>query len=263
MNRINTAIIGSGNVAEALAKALRDTDEAYVSQICARNRSRGTQLAEACGASYVRTPEELDAADIYIIAVSDKAVSETASAIPDTADAVVAHTCGGLTIDAIDGKHAHRAVIYPLQTFTSGRAIDMASVPLFTEYSDAVAQDIAGRIARILSRTVTEADSKTRNKLHVAAVLACNFSNHLYYLASRIAAKAGIGFDALKPIITETAAKACSTDDPANVQTGPAVRHDEVTLRRHMEILAAEGDERLTKIYELLSDDIWETSRKI
>jgi hypothetical protein len=67
-------------------------------------------------------------------------------------------------------------------------------------------------------------------------------------------------FDVLKPLIAETAAKAVDSGDPHRVQTGPAVRGDLPTLRRHEAALA--HDPRLLRIYESLSQDIWETSKK-
>ncbi|MFR7708691.1 MAG: DUF2520 domain-containing protein [Alistipes inops] len=56
--------------------------------------------------------------------------------------------------------------------------------------------------------------------------------------------------------------QAVATDNPAAVQTGPAVRGDTVTMRRHEAILARENDERYNKIYKLLSESIWETSKR-
>lgn len=64
-----------------------------------------------------------------------------------------------------------------------------------------------------------------------------------------------------KPLLAETAAKALDAASPADVQTGPAVRNDLHTMARHRALLAA--DPRLENIYSIISNNIWETSKKI
>ena len=207
-------------------------------------------------------PEETAEADLYLIAVSDSAVEEVSARLRTPPGATVAHTSGGLGIDSLRCVAADRAVCYPLQTFSAGRSIDFRTVPLFIEYTT----DRAGRTVRdfaeALSDCVREADSARRGRLHAAAVFACNFSNHLYAIAGRLLEKEGLDFGILGPLVLETAAKAVATDNPAAVQTGPAVRGDTVTMRRHEAILARENDERYNKIYKLLSESIWETSKR-
>ena len=65
----------------------------------------------------------------------------------------------------------------------------------------------------------------------------------------------------LKPLIAETAAKACDARSPLDVQTGPAVRNDFATKARHSDLLSF--DLRLKNIYSTISQSIWETSKKI
>ena len=115
--------------------------------------------------------------------------------------------------------------------------------------------------ARRLSRTVIWADSACRAKAHLAAVFACNFVNHMYAVAERIAGSAGLPFDVLKPLIAQTAAKALDAASPADVQTGPAVRNDTGTRARHCALL--DDDLQLKNIYSIISNSIWETSKKI
>jgi predicted short-subunit dehydrogenase-like oxidoreductase (DUF2520 family) len=70
----------------------------------------------------------------------------------------------------------------------------------------------------------------------------------------------GLPFDVLRPLILETAHKAAEAQHPRNVQTGPAVRGDKAVAERHMAMLE---DEKQREIYNLLTDYIWQTSRKI
>ena len=245
-------IVGSGNVAEALARAL-PASGVELCQLFARVAALG-------GTTWTDDPRSLAAADLYLVAVSDRAVGEVAASLPVPAGAVVAHTAGSVPLDALGG-FAHRAVLYPLQTFTAGRAVDFAQVPLFIEASDEATRGAVERFARRLSTQVYPADSQRRGALHLAGVLACNFVNALYTAGERTLAREGLPFEVLKPLIAETAAKALASPSPAAVQTGPAVRGDLPTLERHRARLA--GDALLLEIYNSMSQYIWETSRKI
>ena len=252
-------IVGSGNVAEALARAL-PASGAELCQVFARNRERGPRVAALGGTTWTADPDRLAEADLYLIAVSDRAVGEVAASLRLPDWAVAAHTAGSVPLDALE-PFPRRAVIYPLQTFTAGRAVDFARVPLFLEASDKGSYQAVERFARRLSSQLYPADSKRRGILHLAGVLACNFVNALYAAGERTLAREGLPFEALRPLIAETAAKALAAPSPAAVQTGPAVRGDLPTLERHRALLAEEP--LLLEIYNLTSRYIWETSRKI
>lgn len=252
-------IVGSGNVAEALARAL-PASGAELCQVFARNRERGPRVAALGGTTWTADPDRLAEADLYLIAVSDRAVGEVAASLRLPDGAVAAHTAGSVPLDALEA-FPRRAVIYPLQTFTAGRAVDFARVPLFLEASDKGTYQAVERFARRLSSQLYPADSKRRGILHLAGVLACNFVNALYAAGERTLAREGLPFEALRPLIDETAAKALAAPSPAAVQTGPAVRGDLPTLERHRALLAEEP--LLLEIYNLMSRYIWETSRKI
>lgn len=252
-------IVGSGNVAEALTRAL-PASGAELCQVFARNRGRGPRVAALGGTTWTADPDRLAEADLYLIAVSDRAVGEVAASLRLPDGAVAAHTAGSVPLDALEA-FPRRAVIYPLQTFTAGRAVDFARVPLFLEASDKGTYQAVERFARRLSSQLYPADSKRRGILHLAGVLACNFVNALYAAGERTLAREGLPFEALRPLIAETAAKALAAPSPAAVQTGPAVRGDLPTLERHRALLAEEP--LLLEIYNLMSRYIWETSRKI
>ena len=91
-------IIGSGNVAAALAGAVAGQDSLHLKQLCARNPLRGRELADRYGAEYIARPEETAEADLYLIAVSDSAVEEVSARLRTPPGATVAHTSGGLGI---------------------------------------------------------------------------------------------------------------------------------------------------------------------
>ena len=256
----NVVIIGSGNVAESLAQAIAGCGGMRLVQLWARNEARAAGIAALAGCTWAARPEELAAADLYLLAVSDRAVAEAAASLPIPEGAVVAHTAGSVPLQALPAKFARRAVFYPLQTFTRGRQVDWAEIPLFIEASTPELQAELEHFARRLSCRVFQADSARRARLHLAAVFAGNFANHMYALGERLLGDAELDFEVLKPLIAETTAKALAALSPAAVQTGPAVRGDLPTQQRHAAML---DDDELRTIYNLISQSIWETSRKI
>lgn len=252
-------IVGSGNLAEALAQAVARSGLDLV-QIFARNAERGPEVARLAGTEWTADPARLAEADIYLFSVSDRAVAELAAALPVPPGAVVAHTAGSVPLDALPRRFANRAVLYPLQTFTRGRAVDFRQIPVFIETSSGALHPAVEAFARRLSDRVVYADSERRARLHLAAVFACNFANAMYAAGDRILHDAGLDFGLLKPLIAETAAKACAAASPAGVQTGPAVRGDRTTQQRHTEMLADRPE--LKELYETISNYIWETSKR-
>ncbi len=252
-------IIGSGNVAEALALAIAANPELELVQLFARNSERGRHVAALATTTWSNDPACLAEADIYLLAVSDRAVSEVATTLPFPPTAIVAHTAGCVSIEAL-GEHPRRAICYPFQGFSVGRRINFREVPLFLETADPELMPSLEAFARSLSARVYRADSAQRARIHLAGVFCCNFTNCMYTLAEEQLQQAGLPFDVLRPLIAETAAKAIEADHPAEVQTGPARRGDAATLERHRTMLT---EEHLRTMYNLISQTIWETSKKI
>lgn len=266
------AILGSGNLAWALASAVarlsEEGNDIKLVQLYSRNREEGEKLAQSAGVPYTGSPEKLAEADLYIMAVADGAIAELSERMVIPSEAVVAHTAGSTGVDAISPRIKNRGVLYPLQTFTKGREVDFSRIPLFVEYTTPRAEEVIRSVAEKLSGSVTEASSEIREKIHLAAVFAANFTNHMYLLAEEILNNTGLPFDTVKPLIGEVAAKAVASSSPADVQTGPAARGDMKTVERHLKLLAdgkgmtEEQSELLRNIYEKISQNIWETSKK-
>ena len=250
-------VIGSGNVAEALVRALAASPYDLV-QVAARNVARGQALAQIGGCTCTDKVASPAKADIYLIAVSDSAIADIA-ATADFGGGVVAHTAGGVDLDALGTRIEHRAVLYPLQTFTAGRAIDFSRIPILVEASTPIALEAITALAQTLSGSVRYASSELRAQVHLAAVFACNFTNFMYTVAENILKQSDLEFELLKPLIEECAAKAVASASPATAQTGPAVRGDTATQQRHLELL---HDEQLKAMYRIISENIWKTLRK-
>ena len=258
---VSVVIVGSGNVAEAFARTLASCEAIDLRQIFARNTERGRAIADMVGVEWCSDIEDIAPADLYLIAVSDRAVASVASSLVVPDDAIVVHTAGSVPMDAIKRRKGGRGIIYPLQSFTSGRVVNLGDVPLFIEADNDVVKERLMTIASYISSRVEYADSERRRVIHLAGVMVNNFVNHLYAMGSDVLAREDLDFDILKPLIAETAAKAIATDDPTTVQTGPAVRGDMVVTDRHIAMLR--DDKRKQQIYKLITESIWETSKKI
>ena len=133
--------------------------------------------------------------------------------------------------------------------------------PLFIEADSEDTREHLMRFARSISSRVEYADSARRKHIHLAGVFVNNFTNHMYHIGAEVVEDEGLSFDVLKPLIEETARKAVDATHPRSVQTGPAVRGDVAVAERHLQMLA--DDERKQQIYKLITESIWETSKKI
>lgn len=251
--RKNVVLIGSGNVAEAFAEWIALSGNNLL-QIAARNREQGNALAQRHNVPYTNDFSKIKRADIYIISVSDSAIKEVSSMI-DAGDGIVVHTSGSCGTDELAGTINNKGVLYPLQTFTKGRKLNLRGIPLFIE---ADGQEILGEIrifAKELSEKVYDSNAEDRRKLHIGAVLTCNFVNHLYTLGYDFMESNGLNYEVLKPLIGETAAKMNDySGSPADLQTGPAVREDTEVINKHLEILG--NDAQLKHIYETITTSI-------
>ncbi|CAM4391786.1 Predicted oxidoreductase, contains short-chain dehydrogenase (SDR) and DUF2520 domains [Pedobacter westerhofensis] len=252
---MNIVCIGSGNVATHLAIAFKAMG-AEILQVWSQDSKNAEILAALTKAKPVMHWEDIDrSADLYIIAVKDDAIPAVALHLKGV-KGILVHTSGATSISVLEGAGSGYGVLYPLQTFSKTKAVDLTNVPFCIEADRPGTLEKISAIAHLLSRQVAEVSSDQRKILHLAAVFACNFTNHLYQLSSLLLEQHHLKFDLLKPLITETAQK-IQNAVPAEVQTGPAVRDDQETMKKHLQLL--QGSPELQQIYELLSNSIKKT----
>ncbi len=235
---LKVAMVGAGNVASALAPALDALEGVEVTTVWSRNPAHAEELsAHLRHASVARELSDIPSdADLYLLSVSDDAIPSVARAIKCGPQAVAAHTSGGVDASVLNCMTPHYGVFYPLQTFTKGEPVDLATVPLFVEGSDPVALDLLDSLASRITPLADHADSHRRAVMHAAAVFACNFTNHFLARADDILRTEGLTLDVLRPLITETIRKA-SVMSPRSAQTGPARRNDSGCIGRHEALL--------------------------
>lgn len=232
---LKVAVIGSGNVATHLCKALEGKVELY--QVDPR--------------SLEGLPEY---ADIAVISVKDDAIKSVARRL-DGKFGLTAHTSGSVPMSALADCGCEHGVFYPLQTFTKDVELNYSEIPFFIEGSSADVTSSLSCLAHLISGNVREADSDSRKTLHLASVFACNFSNCLVGIADDILRRKGMDYSVLLPLLSQTLAKLQSLS-PKEAQTGPAARLDMKVVNSHVQMLNEMGERNLAGIYEGLSAEI-------
>jgi predicted short-subunit dehydrogenase-like oxidoreductase (DUF2520 family) len=252
---IRVSIIGSGNVAQHLIVAFSKTTDIELVQVFAR---KDKTLAHMINPDKIYTDfNDIIAADLFIVAITDDAIAEVSAAIPFSNELVV-HTSGSVSIEAIDNKN-RPGVFYPLQTFSKSKEVDFKTIPICIETKNEKDFQILEKVAKSISNTVYKINSEQRKALHIAAVFVCNFVNHLYQIGNDICIENDLPFDILKPLIQETANKILMLS-PNQAQTGPAKRKDTQTINAHLSFLS---DENQKEIYKMLTKSINDNGNKL
>jgi len=245
-------IIGSGNVATHLAAAFKNAGHRIV-QVYSRDMQHAALLAYHVKADAIDDLKQVDPeTDLFVIAVKDDAIATIANQLAGFKKLTV-HTSGATDLESLSAIIPQAGVFYPLQTFSKEKEIDFWQVPLCIEGVDETVTTELENLAQTISNRVYRIRSDQRKTLHLAAVFACNFPNYLYDVARTLLANKNMDFELLRPLILETAEKV-QDNLPAYVQTGPAVREDELTMANHLKML--DDQPQLKMIYELLSQGI-------
>jgi predicted short-subunit dehydrogenase-like oxidoreductase (DUF2520 family) len=251
VRRFNISFIGAGNVAEALALALYREKQNIISVT-----SAGGTSAKALAAKTASVAQEgyrfTDSTDIIIIAVNDSSIKQVTGLIECNEDTIIIHTAGSVHINTLQ-RFDKAGVLYPLQTFTKGRVVNMKAVPFFIEATDEETLEVIRELALLIGSSVHQCVSERRKLLHLAAIFACNFPNFMMTIGSDIVSRAGFNSGVLNPLIKEMAGKAVAMG-PEEAQTGPARRNDKETINDHLEILSYSAEYH--DIYEQISNMI-------
>ncbi len=269
-------LIGAGKLGSQLGRKLYQSGEELL-QVFSRKAEKAEALARATHAQACTRPEEIEAgADLYILAVADDAIGEMAQKLSKTLppDSFLVHTSGSQPSDVLkafglppfrdglppSGESKRYGVFYPLQSFSPEVEPVWEQIPFCIYAREQADEELLLALARRLSPRVYRIDDKQRKELHLAAVFANNFTNYLLSLSWERCQQHGIPFELLHPLILETARKATSGQNPKELQTGPAVRGDEKTIRRHLQQLREHPQVR--ELYQHLTRLIREQKEK-
>ncbi len=254
-NYYRIVIIGAGNVAWNLATNLVQVGHKVI-QVVGHSSGSAQKLANVVGSTYTLNADEIiNDAHLYIIAVPDGSIREVVAKIP-IVEGLVVHTSGSTPINVFEGKVKRCGVFYPFQTFSKERTVSLSGVPFCIEFNSQEDSALLSHLAESVGAKTIEMDSETRSWLHLSGVFSCNFVNHMLAISQSIAEEAGFSFDLLKPLVAETVKKAIE-NSPTASQTGPAIRGDSETIKKHIVMLSSMSEE-LREMYMSISDSIWQ-----
>lgn len=255
MKAYTVSFIGAGNLAWHLALAL-DNGDFSVREVYSRNKKNAEALVSNLYNAEVHPSLDFSNSQshVFILAISDDSIEEVAQEIALPENAILIHTSGSQPLSALGyAATSNIGVLYPLQSFSKTKKVDFAEIPVFIESEDRETEKVLIALAKSITKKVVKISSAERKALHVAAVFASNFTNHMLLIAQEIMKENKLSFDWLKPLIAEMINKSL-TIGPENAQTGPARRGDLETLDKHVNFL--KHDQQVTEIYKIVSQHI-------
>lgn len=251
MIKIKVNIIGAGNVATHLSKALFAAG-IDIESVYSRNFINARALSYQFGSRAVDNLRDLDdEVDLNIVTIKDDAIENVAKHLNRSIPVV--HTSGSQPIDVFKGFDKY-GVLYPLQTFSKQRALDIAAIPFLIEANSIEFERwIIDFCEHNLSDEAIKAGSKKRSEIHLAAVFACNFTTQLMAESDALLKeRTDLDLSILHPLIRETMEKTLELG-PTVAMTGPAKRGDKETIEKHLDKLS---DQELQTMYQLISKRI-------
>ncbi len=244
--------IGSGNIAFFFATRLHRKGH-EITQVYSRTRAHGDLLAALTHSNVTDNLDEIiPDADVYILAIKDDVLEEMAARLSFKNKTVI-HCAGAVPLEVLGNISENKAVIWSLYSIRKSNLPKGNNVPLIVEANTPAAATIALKLAHDISDTVLETDFRQRQLLHVGAVFANNFTNHLFSIAQQLCEEHGLPFEVLHPIIRQTTQQ-IGFINPTDSQTGPAARNDTTTIQRHLNLLEPHPDWQ--KIYADISNAI-------
>lgn len=248
----NIVVIGAGNVGTHMAIVL-DNAGYHISQVVGRKEGAVEYLAAKLKTDYTLSFEQvLKGCDLYLMALPDGVMEEILPRL-GLSDELLVHTSGSVSIDILNPFSENTGVIYPLQTFTRSREINLKEVPILIEANRIDNENALLDLARDISKHVRVVDSLRRQSIHIAAVFASNFSNHMLNISRMLMEESELDFSLLAPLIRETTAKALELG-PQKAQTGPALRKDMRIIEKHLEMLRDKKE--IQELYRLITQNL-------
>lgn len=261
--RPRITIVGAGNLGAALAISLHEAGY-VIDQVVFRNsgtsRRKARALAKRVGAQAVAIAWVKIAADLVWFCVPDDAIAEVARGLAAKAEwkgRIALHSSGALTSDELAVLRrcgAQVASVHPMMTFVPGSSQtsssqtsssqagsrpSLAGVPFAIE-GDAAAVRASRAIVRELGGKAYAIRRQDKVAYHAWGTFASPLLTALLATTEHVAAAAGVNRREAKqrvlPILQQTLANYAALD-AAGAFSGPIVRGDVETIRRHMRAL--------------------------
>lgn len=239
-----------------LAPALKNSGNRIL-QVISKSALSAQKLGDRLGCEHTDQITKLDKdIQILFLTVADHSLVELINDISDYRGIVV-HTSGTFSSMRFTCQKYKYGGMYPLQTFSIGRPVNMSDVPVFIEGCEPAVTQILVSLASGFSNQVHAVGHEERRWMHLAAVWSNNFTNHMITTAYSIMNEHSLPVEWLEPLIRETFNKALDLG-PLKSQTGPAVRHDQFTIKKHVDLLSY--SQELQVLYKRITDSIQNSS---
>lgn len=189
--------------------------------------------------------ESAHGVDLLVIAVPDDAVATVAASVAPVDSTVIAHLAGSLGLDVLL-PHTRRAALHPLASLPSP---EVGAERLRGAWFAIAGDPLVASVVEAVEGRSFEVPDEQRAAYHAAAAIASNHLVALLAQVERVAAGAGVPFEAYLDLVRATVENVAVLG-PAEALTGPAARGDEATIARHLAALP--DDER--ELYEVLAE---------
>ncbi|GLR16265.1 Rossmann-like and DUF2520 domain-containing protein [Portibacter lacus] len=253
---LNAVIFGTGNIASHFTPAISKIAELNVSSIFARSEEKA-RLVIGDGQiniiyNYAAIPEDTD---VVFLMVNDDAIKSVTAKLSEhlQSSTMIIHFSGSMGLSEIHEHFHHTGIMWPIQTISkSDSSLVLKETPLSISFSDEYTKEKLDRWAAHLSNHKYYLSEDQKKVVHLSAVFANNFTNHMYVIAKELLNAEGLNFELITPLILKTAQSALY-NDPALNQTGPAKRQDKNTMDKQLDLLS---DVDQKAIYQLISKNI-------
>ena len=247
-------MVGAGNVSTHFTRVLQEHGHDII-QIYSHTEASAQLLANRTGTDYTTQIKQISSsADLYIVSLKDAVLADVLpQLVRQNPEALYIHTAGSIPMSIWQGLTGRYGVVYPMQTFSKNKTVDFSSLPIFIEANNEPDAQLLYSLFSDISSKVRFATSEQRQYLHLAAVFACNFSNNMLSMCQEILQAHGLPFDAMLPLIDETASKVHFLS-PVEAQTGPAQRNDINVMNKHLDML--NEFPHLQQMYQWVSQSI-------
>ncbi|HYL14228.1 MAG TPA: Rossmann-like and DUF2520 domain-containing protein [Terriglobales bacterium] len=242
------AIVGPGSLGSALVVSLHNAGY-RISEVLARENSgsrlRARRVARDVGARVVTAKNRNLLAGVVWLCVPDREIAACAQSLRNAADwkgKVALHSSGALSSDELGvlrRKGAAVASLHPMMTFVPGVSPSLEGVPFAVE-GDPSAIQVARRMVRDLGGEMFAIQKRHKPAYHAWGAFASPLLISALVTAEQVAGAAGIQRESARrmmlPIVRQTLANYAHRG-PAGAFSGPIVRGDAETLRKHLKIL--------------------------
>jgi len=236
---MKVSVIGQGRVGRALVRSLVEAN---------------IDVNAIGGRSFSFENDECDG-DVCFFCLKDDVLKNFVKKCKGIKKTILIHCSGSISsVEIFDGVSENYGVFYPLRSFTGDKNEKFSNTNVFVTGSNEYVVNILKKLSEKIGAKVYELSDEKRLKLHLAAVFAHNFTNHIISISKAITEETSVPFSVIIDLLKPYFEKLISTENPDLLQTGPAVRKDFVTMEKHIELLKKNKDWQ--NIYRFVTESI-------